>query len=84
MPQRMYTSPLASSSRDLPGLQRDPELIGEESAAFSMGNQRFESWVTFVVVLTSVLAALYYFWINPDTGYGEATETAMLCHSIIA
>lgn len=66
------------SSSDLEGLQRDSGLIGEDGAVFSFEEQSLKSWGAFLVVLGTVLTALYYLWLNPDTGYGETCSTDSL------
>ncbi|CAM9319066.1 unnamed protein product, partial [Sphacelaria rigidula] len=45
--------------------------IGEDAAVFSFESQSLKSWGAFLAVLGTVLTALYYLWLNPDTGYGE-------------
>lgn len=59
------------STSELEGLQRESGLIGEDAAVFSFGDQSLKSWGAFLAVLGTVLTALYFLWINPDTGYGE-------------
>lgn len=59
------------SSSELESLQRDSGLIGEDAAVFSFESQSSKSWGAFLAVLGTVLTALYYLWLNPDTGYGE-------------
>lgn len=62
----------ASSSKDIDALQqRGLGLVGEDSAVFSFEDQTFQSWGAFLAVLSTVLTALYFLWINPETGYGE-------------
>ncbi|CAM9466321.1 unnamed protein product [Discosporangium mesarthrocarpum] len=63
--------PIAMSASELESLQRDSGLVGEDSAVFSFGSQSLKSWGYFVAVLTTVLTALYFLWINPDTGFGD-------------
>lgn len=44
--------------------------IGEDSAAFELGEQKLSSWIYFTLILGVVLFALEVLWINPSTGYG--------------
>ncbi|KAK8943612.1 hypothetical protein KSP40_PGU003272 [Platanthera guangdongensis] len=46
--------------------------IGEDSAAFELGEQKISSWIYFALILGVVLFALETLWINPSTGYGTA------------
>jgi len=50
---------------------KDNDLIGEDSGLFILSEQKMKSWGIFLVLLTTVLGALYVFWINTDTGYGD-------------
>ncbi|KAF3334364.1 15-cis-zeta-carotene isomerase [Carex littledalei] len=50
----------------------DESLLGEDSAAFQLSEQKLSSWVYFTVILGSVLLALNFLWINPSTGFGTA------------
>lgn len=50
----------------------DESLLGEDSAAFQLSEQKISSWVYFTVILGSVLLALNVLWINPSTGFGTA------------
>ena len=63
--------PLSVSTSELEKLEDTSGLIGEDAAVFSFADQSLNSWAAFLAVLGTVLAALYYFWINPETGYGE-------------
>lgn len=51
--------------------------VGEDSAAFELGEQKLVSWVYFTVILGAVLFALDVLWINPSTGYGTAFISAV-------
>lgn len=64
-------NPLAMSAAELEDLQRQSGLVGEDAAVFSFEEQSLRSWGAFLAVLGTVLTALYYLWLNPDTGYGE-------------
>ncbi|KAI0492657.1 hypothetical protein KFK09_026933 [Dendrobium nobile] len=55
----------------------DDALVGEDSAAFELGEQKLASWVYFTVILGAVLFALDALWINPSTGYGAAFISAV-------
>jgi len=46
-------------------------LVGEDAAVFELSEQKLKSWGIFGVLLTTVLGALYFFWINNDTGLGD-------------
>lgn len=59
------------SATELEDLQRQSGLVGEDAAVFSFEEQSLKSWGAFLAVLGTVLTALYYLWLNPDTGYGE-------------
>lgn len=60
------------SASELEDLQRQSGLVGEDAAVFSFEEQSLKSWGAFLAVLGTVLTALYYLWLNPDTGYGES------------
>lgn len=47
-------------------------LVGEDSAAFDLNNQKLTSWVYFSVILGVVLFLLQLLWIDNSTGYGKA------------
>ncbi|BAF29644.1 15-cis-zeta-carotene isomerase, chloroplastic [Oryza sativa Japonica Group] len=47
-----------------------PRLVGEDSAAFRLGDQRVASWVYFGGILAVVLWGLNVLWIDPATGVG--------------
>lgn len=47
-------------------------LVGEESAAFDLGEQKISSWIYFSVVLGVVLFLLNLAWIDNSTGLGKA------------
>ena len=66
-------NPLAMSASELEDLQRQSGLVGEDAAVFSFEEQRLKSWGAFLAVLGTVLTALYYLWLNPDTGFGETS-----------
>ncbi|CAM9439277.1 unnamed protein product [Pylaiella littoralis] len=62
---------LSMSVTELEDLQRQSGLVGEDAAVFSFQEQSLKSWGSFLAVLGTVLTALYYLWLNPDTGYGD-------------
>ncbi|GAB2295650.1 hypothetical protein Dimus_029803 [Dionaea muscipula] len=45
--------------------------VGEDSAAFELGEQKLSSWIYFTVVLGVVLFALDVLWIDDATGFGK-------------
>jgi zeta-carotene isomerase len=57
--------------QELEKLQAESGLIGEDAAVFDVKEQKLISWVRFLAVLGTVLTALYYLWINNDTGFGD-------------
>ncbi len=59
------------SASELEDLQRRSGLVGEDAAVFSFEEQSLKSWGAFLAVLGTVLTALYFLWLNPDTGFGE-------------
>ncbi|CAM9261631.1 unnamed protein product [Ectocarpus fasciculatus] len=64
-------NPLAMSASELEDLQRQSGLVGEDAAVFSFEEQSLKSWGAFLAVLGTVLTALYYLWLKPETGYGD-------------
>lgn len=50
----------------------DESLLGEDSAAFRLSDQKLSSWLYFTAILGSVLFALNVFWIDPSSGFGTA------------
>ncbi|KAK1274241.1 hypothetical protein QJS04_geneDACA010826 [Acorus gramineus] len=52
-------------------------LVGEDSAAFELGEQSIKSWVYFGAILGAVLFALDIVWIDPSTGFGTAFVEAI-------
>ncbi|URE46982.1 NnrU protein [Musa troglodytarum] len=50
----------------------DESRVGEDSAAFELGEQKLSSWAYFTAILGAVLLALNVLWINPATGFGTA------------
>ncbi|KAK1295999.1 hypothetical protein QJS10_CPB15g00665 [Acorus calamus] len=51
--------------------------VGEDSAAFDLGQQKMKSWVYFGAILGAVLLALDVLWIDPSTGFGTAFVEAV-------
>eukprot|EP00850_Spirogloea_muscicola_P021543 SM000253S09032 [mRNA] locus=s253:164754:169512:+ [translate_table: standard] len=58
-------------------IRRAPPLAGEDAGAFDAAAQKASSWAAFFAVLVVVLAALYYAWLDPRTGYGGAFLAAL-------
>ncbi|GLT69410.1 hypothetical protein SLA2020_415650, partial [Shorea laevis] len=52
-------------------------LVGEDSAAFELGEQKIISWVYFSLVLGVVLFLLDLAWIDNSTGLGKAFIDAL-------
>ncbi|XP_074320710.1 15-cis-zeta-carotene isomerase, chloroplastic [Silene latifolia] len=52
-------------------------IVGEDSAAFELSNQKIISWVYFSVILGVVLFALNYIWIDNSTGFGKSFIDAL-------
>lgn len=46
-------------------------IVGEDSAAFELGEQKLSSWIYFTVVLGVVLFVLDVVWIDDGTGVGK-------------
>lgn len=63
------------STSELEDLQRQSGLIGEDAAVFDIEEQSLKSWGAFLAVLGTVLTALYFLWLNPETGFGEMLAT---------
>lgn len=63
------------STSELEDLQRQSGLIGEDAAVFDIEEQSLKSWGAFLAVLGTVLTALYFLWLNPETGFGEGLAT---------
>ncbi|GLT26165.1 hypothetical protein SLA2020_012500 [Shorea laevis] len=53
------------------------DLIGEDSAAFNLGNQNIVSWIYFSIILGFVLFLLDVAWIDGSTGFGKAYINAV-------
>jgi len=49
----------------------DPELVGEDAAAFDLEEQTAAAWVTFFGLLTGVLGGLYVVWVQPGVGLAD-------------
>ncbi|CAN6347525.1 unnamed protein product [Urochloa humidicola] len=56
-------------------------LVGEDSAAFRLGDQSVVSWACFAVILAAVLLALNVLWIDPGTGVGTKFLDSVACVS---
>ncbi|XP_057758170.1 15-cis-zeta-carotene isomerase, chloroplastic [Arachis stenosperma] len=57
--------------------EQDSSLVGEDSAAFELGQQKLSSWVYFSVILGTVLFVLNVAWIDDSTGFGKAFVDAV-------
>ncbi|KAI9115170.1 hypothetical protein K1719_014183 [Acacia pycnantha] len=51
---------------------KDSSLVGEDSAAFDLEEQKIPSWIYFTVILGVVMFVLDVVWIDNSTGYGKA------------
>ncbi|MED6207183.1 hypothetical protein PIB30_033486 [Stylosanthes scabra] len=52
-------------------------VVGEDSAAFELGQQKLSSWLYFSVILGTVLFVLNVAWIDNSTGFGKAFVDAV-------
>lgn len=48
----------------------EPQLVGEDSAAFDFGEQKIQSWVYFSGILGAVLFVLNVAWLDGSNGLG--------------
>lgn len=71
------------SASELEDLQRQSGLVGEDAAVFSFEEQSLKSWGAFLAVLGTVLTALYYLWLKPETGYGELQAFPGIAHGSV-
>ncbi|KAL8162352.1 hypothetical protein V2J09_013841 [Rumex salicifolius] len=69
IPERVRRRLLAGSSF---GETDEEALIGEDSAAFELGEQKLSSWIYFALILGAVLFALDVLWIDNSTGFGKS------------
>lgn len=74
-PARARGSSIGEAGEDSEGEEdgeagREGGLVGEDSAAFRLGDQRVASWVYFSGILAAVLWGLNVLWIDPGTGVG--------------
>eukprot|EP01026_Neomeris_dumetosa_P053421 TRINITY_DN4769_c0_g1_i8.p1 TRINITY_DN4769_c0_g1~~TRINITY_DN4769_c0_g1_i8.p1 ORF type:complete len:348 (-),score=19.91 TRINITY_DN4769_c0_g1_i8:145-1188(-) len=46
-------------------------LVGEDAALFKPGEQKFESWRNFFIVLGVVLGTMYAVWMSPQIGVAD-------------
>ncbi|KAL6644120.1 hypothetical protein ACP70R_018886 [Stipagrostis hirtigluma subsp. patula] len=62
-------------------------LVGEDSAAFRLGDQSVASWAYFAGILAAVLWALNVLWIDPGTGVGtrflDAVSAVSDSHEVV-
>ncbi|CAM9176791.1 unnamed protein product [Chrysoparadoxa australica] len=61
----------ATRKGEMEELMASSGLIGEDAAVFSLEAQTVQAWASFTAVLVTVMTALYFLWINNDTGYGD-------------
>ncbi|KAK3139701.1 hypothetical protein QOZ80_5AG0388250 [Eleusine coracana subsp. coracana] len=65
----------------------DGGLVGEDSAAFRLGDQSLASWAYFGGILAAVLVALNVLWIDPGTGVGtrflDAVASVSDSHEVV-
>jgi hypothetical protein len=52
-----------SYKRDLAIRSTTNELVGEDAATFSLGEQEWKAWGTFLVAVSGVLGVLFYTWL---------------------
>lgn len=62
-----------SSTRD----KDSTSFVGEDSAAFDLGEQKISSWIYFTAILGVVLFVLNVAWIDNSTGFGKAFVDAV-------
>ncbi|KAG0455260.1 hypothetical protein HPP92_024552 [Vanilla planifolia] len=74
---RFLVEPRAVGGSETKNSSHEEDPVGEDSAAFELGEQKPFSWVYFTVILGSVLYALDVLWIDPSTGYGAAFVNAV-------
>ncbi|TKW28305.1 hypothetical protein SEVIR_3G306500v4 [Setaria viridis] len=62
-------------------------LVGEDSAAFRLGDQSVASWAYFAAILAAVLWALNVLWIDPGAGVGtkflDAVASVSDSHEVV-
>ncbi|KAK4260163.1 hypothetical protein QN277_003313 [Acacia crassicarpa] len=51
---------------------KDSSLVGDDSAAFDLEEQKISSWIYFTVILGVVLFVLDVVWVDNSTWYGKA------------
>ena len=53
-------------------------LIGEDAATFSLAEQKWSEWGTFMVAVGGIMSTVFYTWIYPDgLGWGTAFKDAI-------
>lgn len=63
-------SHLHSTSASEPPDTKDSTLIGDDSAYFSLGDQKLKEWITFTVATGTVLAFVAWAWVLPSGPHG--------------
>ncbi|MED6208943.1 hypothetical protein PIB30_049838 [Stylosanthes scabra] len=62
-------------------------VVGEDSAAFELGQQKLSSWLYFSIILGTVLFVLNVAWIDNSSGFGkafvEAVSTVSDSHEVV-
>ncbi|TKY47785.1 15-cis-zeta-carotene isomerase [Spatholobus suberectus] len=71
------TSIRESESESESESEKELGLVGEDSAAFELGEQKISSWIYFTAILGVVLYVLNVAWIDNSTGFGKAFVDAV-------
>jgi zeta-carotene isomerase len=75
------SAPHAFTQLKLASSDSKSELIGEDSAAFSLSEQKLSSWAQFIVAVSGVLSFLYYVWLY-DNGPHLGDQYKVLMESL--
>lgn len=54
-----------------PSIAATEQLVGDDSASFSLSGQSIRQWLVFAAAVSVVLTWLFVFWIRADTGYSD-------------
>ncbi|GAB4851834.1 hypothetical protein Ancab_031233 [Ancistrocladus abbreviatus] len=60
-----------------PSMIDNDVVVGEDSAAFELGDQKLSSWIYFTLILGAVLFALDVLWIDNSSGFGKPFVAAV-------